>query len=157
MVHFIGEYTGKIDSKGRVIFPAPFRRTLSFFENEDLVINRGFESCLVLYPKKEWDSISLEIGKLNPFKESTRKFVRMFNNGATLLSLDTAGRILLPKNLMEYAGIDSDVYFSANGKKIEIWSKAAYESLMDFSASDFATLAEEVLGNASTDSNEENA
>jgi MraZ protein len=149
MVHFIGEHSGKIDSKGRVIFPAPFRRMLAAYETEELVINRGFEPCLVLYPRKVWESISLKLSQLNQYQEKNRLFVRKFNNGATLLSLDSAGRILIPKMLLGYAGLSSDIYFAANGDKIEIWDKAAYESVMQINPSDFAALAEEVMGRVS--------
>jgi len=149
MVHFIGEYSGKIDAKGRVIFPAPFRRMLASYETEELVINRGFEPCLVVYPRKVWEAISLKLSQLNQYQEKNRMFVRKFNNGATLLSLDGAGRILIPKMLLGYAGLGSDIYFAANGDKIEIWDKAAYESMMQVDPGDFAALAEEVMGGSS--------
>lgn len=146
MANFIGEYSGKADAKGRIMFPAAFRKQLAGEGQEEFVINRGFEACLVLYPKKEWDAISKKINALNPFKAENRNFIRLFNNGATLVSLDTAGRLLLPRELMKYAGIESDLYFAANGRKIEIWSKAGYEKMLNVSADDFAALAEKVMG-----------
>lgn len=146
MANFIGEYTGKTDAKGRVMFPAAFRKQLAGEGQEEFVINRGFEECLVLYPKKEWDAISKKINALNPFKAENRNFIRLFNNGATLVSLDGAGRLLVPKELLKYAKIDSDLYFAANGRKIEIWSKAGYEQMMNVNADDFAALAEKVMG-----------
>jgi MraZ protein len=146
MANFIGEYTGKADAKGRVMFPAAFRKQLAGEGQEEFVINRGFEECLVLYPKKEWDAISKKINALNPFKAENRNFIRLFNNGATLVSLDAAGRLLVPKALLDYAKIESDLYFTANGRKIEIWSKAGYEKVMSLDADDFAALAEKVMG-----------
>lgn len=146
MANFIGEFTGKLDAKGRIMFPAPFRKQLGEAGQEEFVINRGFEECLVLYPRKEWDAISKKINALNPFKAENRQFIRLFNNGATLITLDAAGRLLVPKELQKYAGIDTDCYFTANGRKIELWSKQAYESTMKIGADDFAKLAEKVMG-----------
>lgn len=144
--NFIGEYTGKLDAKGRVMFPAPFRKQYGGEAQEEFVINRGFEECLVLYPKKEWDAISKKINALNPFKAENRQFIRLFNNGATLITLDAAGRLLIPKELQKYAKIETDLYFTANGRKIELWSKQAYEQTMNISSDDFAKLAEKVMG-----------
>jgi len=146
MATFIGEYQAKVDAKGRVMFPAPFRKQLEGEGQEEFVINRGFEACLVIYPKKEWDAISKKINALNPFKAENRNFIRLFNNGATLVSLDAAGRLLLPRELMKYAGIESDVYLAANGRKIEVWAKSKYEEMMNVSADEFAALAEKVMG-----------
>lgn len=146
MAIFIGEYTGKVDAKGRVIFPASFRKQLAGEGQEEFVINRGFEQCLVLYPRKEWDVISKKINALNPFKKENRLFIRQFNNGATQLSLDAAGRLLLPKDLQKYAAIEADLYFAANGNKIEIWAKKQYEEMMNIDPDAFADLAEKVMG-----------
>jgi MraZ protein len=145
MASFIGEYQAKVDAKGRAMFPAPFRKQLGDGP-EEFVVNRGFEKCLVVYPKKEWDAISKKINSLNPFKAENRNFIRLFNNGATLVTLDAAGRLLLPKELMKYASIESEIYFAANGKKIEVWSKEAYDQVMSADAENFAALAEKVMG-----------
>jgi len=128
------------------MFPAPFRKQLAGEGQEEFVINRGFEECLVLYPRKEWDAISKKINALNPFKAENRNFIRLFNNGATVVALDSAGRLLIPKELLKYAGVESDLYFVANGRKIEVWSKVGYERMMNISADDFAALAEKVMG-----------
>lgn len=146
MAIFIGEYTGKVDAKGRVMFPAAFRKQLAGEGQEEFVINRGFEECLVLYPRKEWDSISKKINALNPFKKENRLFIRQFNNGATQVTLDTTGRLLISKDLQKYAKIEGDIYFTANGSKIEIWSKKLYEEMMAINSDEFADLAEKVMG-----------
>ncbi|MDA0929837.1 MAG: division/cell wall cluster transcriptional repressor MraZ [Bacteroidetes bacterium] len=146
MAHFIGEHSAKIDSKGRVLFPASFRKQLAGEGQEEFVLNRGFERCLVLYPRKEWDAISAQLAKLNPFKKENRLFVRQFNNGAMPITLDSAGRMLIGKDLLGYAGISSDMIFAANGNKIELWSKADYEEMMQIDSDAFADLAERVMG-----------
>lgn len=145
-MNFIGEYTAKLDAKGRVLFPAALKRQLGESAPEEFVVNRGFETCLVLYPRPAWDAIIAKLQKLNPFKKENRMFIRQFNNGATPLTLDSAGRLLLPKELLQYAAVEADVYFSANGNKIEIWSKAQYESMMQIDPDEFAELAEKVMG-----------
>lgn len=146
MANFIGEYTGKLDAKGRVMFPAAFRKQHAGENQEEFVINRGFEACLVLYPRKEWDAISKKINALNPFKKENRLFIRQFNNGATIITLDSTGRLLIPKELQKYAQIEADIYFAANGAKIEIWSKKLYDEMMNFNTDDFGALAEKVMG-----------
>jgi len=146
MAHFIGEHSAKIDSKGRVLFPASFRKQLAGEGQEEFVLNRGFERCLVLYPRKEWDLISGQLAKLNPFKKENRLFVRQFNNGAMPIWLDSAGRMLIGKDLLSYAGISSDVIFAANGNKIELWAKADYDEMMQIDSDAFGDLAERVMG-----------
>ena len=148
MAHFIGEHSGKADAKGRVMFPAVFRKQLAGEGQEEFVINRGFEACLVLYPRKEWDAISAKLQALNSFKKENRLFIRQFNNGATPVQLDAAGRILIPKELMRYAGIQSELVFAANANKIELWAKDHYEEMMQIDPDEFANLAERVMGNA---------
>jgi MraZ protein len=146
MALFIGEYAAKTDSKGRAMFPAAFRKQLAGEGQEEFVITRGFEECLVMYPRKEWERISKKINSLNPFKKENRLFIRQFNNGATHLTLDSAGRMLVGKELLKYAKIQGDIYFAANGNKIEIWAKEAYEKMMSIDADEFAELAEKVMG-----------
>lgn len=73
-------------------------------------------------------------------------FIRLFNNGATPITLDSAGRILIPKELIKYADIGTDIYFAASGNKIEIWAKEQYEAMMQTDPDEFAQLAEKVMG-----------
>jgi MraZ protein len=86
---------------------------------------------------------------LNDFDPNVRKFRRYFLNGATPVELDSAGRINLPKNLMEGAGIEKDIILSAAINKIEIWDSKKYKKFFDdISTSDFSNLANQVLGNS---------
>ena len=89
----------------------------------------------------------MQLSKLNQYNAKNRNFIRQFMRGATELSLDSAGRVLLPKGLLEYAGIQSDVVLACQFDKIEVWAKAEYDALMGADMDDdFATLAEEVMG-----------
>ncbi|WP_395809724.1 division/cell wall cluster transcriptional repressor MraZ [Daejeonella sp.] len=148
MSHFLGEFDCKLDAKGRMMIPSSLKKQLPEAEREGLVINRGFEKHLVIYTKKEWDSITEELSKLNSYEKKSRDFIRYFTRGATELSLDSANRILLPKALMEYAGINAEVVLSCVLNKIEVWAKDAYDSQLDNEPENFANLAEEVMGNA---------
>lgn len=148
MNDFLGEYESTLDAKGRFLLPAGFKKQLPEETATRFVINRGFEKCLTIYPMHNWDAIFNKISVLNDFDPKVRAFRRYFLNGATILELDTAGRLLLPKNLIEHAGLSKDIVLSAAINKIEIWDKQQYQKLFEeFSASDFSNLAKEVMNN----------
>lgn len=146
MSHFLGEFECKLDAKGRLMLPAGLRKQMPEAEREGLVMNRGFEKHLVIYTRKEWDAIVEDLSKLNQYEKKTREFIRYFTRGATELSLDAAGRILLPKSLMEYAGICTDAVLASQFNKIEVWAKDAYDAQLDNEPDNFSNLAEEVMG-----------
>lgn len=147
MTRFLGEFECKLDNKGRFVLPSMLKKQVPLEAAESFVINRGFESCLVMYPRNEWDKISDEINKLNPYIKQNRDFIRYFFRGATEVQLDSAGRLLLPKRLQEYASINKDVVLFAHTNKIEIWAQELYDNLLDNEPEDFGTLAERVMGN----------
>jgi len=151
MQGFVGEFTCKIDAKGRFLFPAGLKKQLDPSAQESFVVNRGFESCLVMYPTNAWDDITTKLKKLNLFVEKNRRFYRQFHNGATPITLDSSGRVLLPKHLQSYAAIAKDVVVFAYADRIELWAKDRYETEMREGLDDFADLAEEVMGGSSED------
>ena len=112
-----------MDAKGRFLLPSGFRKQLPEGSAERFVINRGFENCLTLYPMDSWTVLSEKINKLNDFNPKVREFKRLFLNGANIVEADSAGRILLPKPLQEYAGLKKDIIMSAQGNKVELWDK----------------------------------
>lgn len=146
MIQLLGEFDCKLDAKGRLMVPSSLKKQLPNVEKDGLVINRGFEKHLVIYPKKVWEGIVAELSKLNPYEKKTREFIRFFTRGATELSVDATGRVLLPKSLLEFAGIAGDVVLACQFDKIEVWSKEAYDNLLDNEPENFANLAEEVMG-----------
>ncbi len=148
MSNFLGEFDCKLDAKGRMMIPVGLKKQLPEAVNEGLVINRGFEKHLVVYTRKEWNKIVDDLSQLNQYEKKTREFIRYFTRGASELTLDSAGRVLLPKALLEYAGINADVVLSCQFNKIEVWAQDAYEAQMDNEPENFANLAEEVMGNA---------
>ncbi|MBO9562920.1 MAG: division/cell wall cluster transcriptional repressor MraZ [Niastella sp.] len=147
---FIGEYEATLDTKGRFLLPAGFKKQLPEEAGSQFVVNRGFEKCLTLYPMKSWDPIFTELGKLNDFDPKVREFRRYFLNGATVLELDSAGRLLLPPNLKDHAGLEKDIVLVAAMNKIEIWDKDKYQQLFEsFSPEAFSQLAQQVMTAAS--------
>lgn len=142
----LGEYECKIDAKGRMRMPSGLIGQLGEEEKHAFVINRGFEKCLMLYPEAVWDQISEEVNALNLYNKKNRDFVRYFYRGAQELLMDSADRILVPKRLLEYAGIDKDLILSAYNGRIEIWAKDEYDSMLDQEPTDFSDLADDVLG-----------
>lgn len=143
---FLGEYEATLDAKGRFLLPAGFKKQLPEEAGSQFVINRGFEKCLTLYPMKSWEPIFSELGKLNDFDPKVREFRRYFLNGATVLELDSAGRLLVPPNLKEHAGLEKDIVLVAAMNKIEIWDKDKYQKFFEsFSPEAFSQLAQQVM------------
>ena len=147
MISFNGEYECRLDDKGRVKIPSGLLKQLPSEAKENFFVNRGFEHCLILYPKSEWQNIIAEINKLNSFNEKTRKFRRYFYRGATELTLDSSDRILLPKQLFEWANIDKDITLFAHTNMVEIWDSNTYKTLLDDDPINYSELGEQVMGN----------
>ena len=146
MIGFLGEYEVTLDPKGRFLLPAGFKKQLPEEGASQFVINRGIETCLSLYPLKSWEPIVAKMSKLNDFDPKVREFRRVFLNGATQIELDSAGRLLLTKNLAEYAGLEKDIVLLSVGNKIEIWDKNKYKEFFEkFSPETFSNLANEVM------------
>lgn len=143
---FIGEYHCKIDGKGRIMLPSKLRAQIPEASGVNMVVNRSFEKCLALYTKEDWAVESGKLSELNEFHPKARKFIRQFRAGATLIQIDGASRILLPKTLIDFADLNGDVVLCCSGGKIEIWNKEKYESELEFDADDFASSAQELFG-----------
>jgi MraZ protein len=145
MISFLGEFESTIDTKGRFLLPAAFKKQLGDAATQ-FVINRGFEKCLTLYPQQSWEPIFANINQLNDFDPKVRAFRRYFLNGATPVELDSAGRLLLPKNLFSHAGLEKDIVLVSALNKIEIWDKKAYDQFFDSMTDEsFSDLANEVM------------
>jgi transcriptional regulator MraZ len=146
MIGFLGEFEATLDPKGRFLLPAGLKKQLPEGENTRFVINRGFEKCLSLYPLQSWDPLYTKISILNDFDPKVREFRRYFLNGATEVELDSAGRLLLPPNLKEYAGLEKDIILASAVDKIEIWSADNYKKFFEsYSPNDFSNLAKQVM------------
>jgi MraZ protein len=146
MTGFLGEFESTLDAKGRFLLPAGLKRQLPEGENTRFVINRGFEKCLSLYPRQSWDPLLARISTLNDFDQKVREFRRYFLNGAMEVELDSAGRLLLPPNLREYAGLEKDIVLASAMDKVEIWSVENYKKFFEsYSPEDFSNIAAQVM------------
>ena len=146
MIGFIGEYESTVDAKGRFLLPVGFKKQLPENEAAQFVLNRGFEKCLTLYPMTSWNPLFEQISQLNDFDPKVREFRRYFLNGAVQIEPDSAGRILLPKNLMEYAGLGKDIVLVSAVNKIEIWDAQKYKQFFEsISPEGFSDLANQVM------------
>lgn len=147
MVNLIGTYECKADAKGRLMLPVAFKKQLSSILQEGFVLKRSvFQPCLELYPMEEWNLLMQKMNKLNRFKKKNNDFIRRFTAGVKVVEIDTTGRLLIPKDLVSFAGITKELVLSSAVNIIEIWDKTQYERAIDDAAVDFADLAEEVMG-----------
>jgi len=150
MSYFFGDYSCKLDVKSRLTLPSALKQQLPGEGKEPLMIARGFDKNLLIYPKAEWDSVVAELMKLNQYERENQQFIRHFTRGATMLEPDAAGRVLVPKMLAEHAGIDAqnanELIISCQLNKIEVWEKSAYDAMLANEPADFAALAERVMG-----------
>ncbi len=157
MDHFIGEYEVTLDAKGRFLVPAALKKQLDTETANRFVICRGIEKCLTLYPLQIWAPLYEEISKLNDFNPKVRAFRRRFLNGATHVSVDGAGRLLLPKPLIEYAELDKDIVLAPAMKQFEIWDTKKYQAIVESSSpEEFSDLANEVMNRADKKKDEGN-
>lgn len=120
---FMGEYNHSVDAKGRTIVPAKLRDELG----ETFVITRGLDGCLFGYSDKEWEKFEEKLQSLPLNNKTARTTVRYFLSGASQCEVDKQGRILIPANLREFAGLEKDIVFIGAANRIEIWSKAKWD------------------------------
>ena len=145
-MRFTGSIDAKTDEKGRVFVPSVFRKILQKEEEEGLVLRRDiFENCLVLYPKSVCDAqVDTVRACTNPFDRHQRQGMRLFTADAENITLDSGGRMLIPRRYLEHAGIKSDVRFIGVDDTIEIWSKQAAEGLLS-NPEEVANILEEMM------------
>jgi MraZ protein len=148
----IGTYECKVDAKGRMLIPAPLKKQVSTSLGDGFVLKRAvFQPCLELYPMAEWNLMMAKINKLNRFVKKNNDFIRRFTAGVKVVEIDNLGRLLIPKDLINFASISKDVVLSSAVNIVEIWDKDLYEKAIDDSVGDFADLAEDVMGNVNDD------
>ncbi len=138
---FVGEFSHLIDNKGRLAIPIKFRSTLA----EGLVVTKGLDGCLFLYTRKEWDILAAKINSM-PFSQSNaRAFARLILGGAMDLVPDKQGRINLPKYLLDFAKIKSNVIIAGLFNRLEIWDSKAWEEYKKKTEKDVEGMAEQLF------------
>ncbi len=121
---FYGEYQHSVDPKGRVIVPSKFRDGLG----EKFILTKGLDNCLFAYSAEEWSNLETKLRALPFTDKDVRAFVRFFFAGACECEVDKQGRILIPQNLREYAGLEKDIYVIGVSTRVEIWDKSRWDN-----------------------------
>ena len=137
---FIGEYTHTVDDKKRVSVPSKFKKELG----TKVVITRGLEHCLSVYPWKAWQTISADIARLDPKQADARGFSRFMLAGAVEVDVDAGGRILIPEYLSEFAELGNSVVLAGIYDKVEIWEKKRWDAYKKKIESEAEGLAEKL-------------
>jgi MraZ protein len=145
MAFFTSEYECKIDAKGRLVLPAKIKANLPETSGNELVVRRGFEPCLILYPMIEYKKIYSKIAGLSEFNEEYRKLQRNFFRGSAVVELDNTGRLLIPKMMLGYAQLEKDAVVVGMGNKVEIWNPDQYEDHLISDPIEFSKLAQKYL------------
>lgn len=136
----IGEYQHTIDQKGRMIVPSKLRESLG----ETFVITKGLDSCLFIYPKEEWEIIESKLKELPLTNKDARAFVRFFFSGASEISIDKQGRMLIPNNLREHARLLKDSVIIGVATRLEVWAKEEWEDYNDDDNLSYDAIAEKM-------------
>ena len=146
MTFFTSQYESKLDAKGRIVLPARIKAQLPQDGGvQELVVRKGFEQCLILYPMVEFKKVFSKISGLSEFNEEYRKLQRNFFSGTATVELDNNGRFVVPKMMLTYAGIDKDVILVGMGNKVEVWNPTVYEKHLIQDPSELSKLAEKFL------------
>jgi MraZ protein len=154
MLNLIGEYECKPDAKGRVLLPSALKKQLATVLDKGFVLKRSvFNKCVELYPVDEWNDVMKQINTLNRFIKKNNDFIRLFTAGVKLQEVDGSGRILLPKDLKAFAGLEGSIVMSSSVNMIEIWDKETYEETLNNPETDFGNLAEDVMGGLNNSEN----
>ena len=146
MLNLLGEYDCRLDAKGRLVLPALLRKQLGDLADRGFVMNRDVHApCLVLYPMNIWESTSKKLDRLNRFIKQNADFIRRFTAGASPVSLDPTGRMLLPYALMKDARMGKDIKLIGADDRIEVWDAKAYTDMRNEKV-DMSSLSEDVMG-----------
>ena len=147
MLNFYETYDCKIDDKGRLKLPSSLIKLLQSSDDKNFVIKRSvFQNCLEVYPMQPWEKLMKKINGLNRFVKKNADFIRMFTAGVKNVELDSSERILIPKDLKQYANLNKEIVIAGAGELFEIWDKESYEKVISANKEDFGQLTEDVMG-----------
>ncbi len=141
MSMLMGEYHHTIDDKGRLILPAKFRDDLG----DSFVITRGLETCLFVYPMKEWEKITKRLNTLPFTKKNARSFSRFILSGATVTEFDRQGRINITSPLISYADIKKECVIIGVGDRLEIWASEKWNDFYESNKDAMSEIAEDLF------------
>ncbi|MEG0283565.1 MAG: division/cell wall cluster transcriptional repressor MraZ [Erysipelotrichales bacterium] len=138
---FIGQYSHNIDSKGRMILPAKFRDKLG----DDIIISRGLDGCLSVYPLDKWQEIENKLTSLPNTKKKARDYARLVLSSAADVSFDKMGRINIPTHLTKIAALSKKCIVNGVGDYVEIWDEERWEEYNQSISESFEDIAEDVF------------
>lgn len=144
----VGQHGCKADAKGRINIPTALKNKLLPFMNDEFVIKRAvFKDCLELHPKVKFDEVMRKVMKKGGRGKQFDLFLMKFTAGLKEVPIDAdTGRLQIPKDLFEFAGINKEVMLNAQHDKIEIWAKDKYESVLEsMSDQEYEAMAEEIF------------
>lgn len=124
---FMGRYNHTIDPKGRLSIPSKYREILG----DEFVVSKGMDDCLYVYANEDWKVFEGKLASLPLMSEEARQFARFFLSGAQPVTVDKQGRILMPQDLRDFAGLEKDVVLAGMGSRIEIWSLERWKANND--------------------------
>lgn len=152
---FAGEYRLTLDSKKRINIPAGIRKMLPPEAEGALVFTRGFEGCIYVYTNDEWKRLTAKLSTLDSFNVNVRNFIRMFVGNAHKVVMDSQGRVLLPEQVINLAGIDRDILCIGSLNKWEMWNPENYKNYIQSNNLTLETLAEQINFSAMFNNNDE--
>jgi MraZ protein len=145
MSSFKGSHEYSVDSKGRINIPARLRKYVSPEANDTFIVTRGYEKCLFVYPLDEWNKLEQSIRDLSPTNPQHRFFMRTLLELATESQLDGQSRITIPRELLQFAGIENDVLILGVLERIELWNPRIYQDYLKAQADTYEHVAQNVL------------
>lgn len=137
---FLGEFDHTIDDKGRVAIPARFREELG----EGLVVTRGFDQCLQAFPRPIWQQLAERVSRLSLGSAEARNLRRILFSSAAEVEVDRQGRILVPPQLREFAGLSEQVMITGMNTYFELWSRERWLALQEQLDDSGAAIAEQL-------------
>jgi MraZ protein len=150
MISILGTYECKADIKGRIMLPSGLKKQILPVLNDGFVVKRSvFNKCLEIHPMSEWEKIVNQVNKLNRFVKKNNDFIRSYMSGLKIVSVDSSSRLLIPKDLIKFAGLEKEIVLSSSVNIIEVWDKVEYENSVSKSLENFGDLAEDVMGDNS--------
>jgi MraZ protein len=129
-----------------MVLPARIKASLPEESESTIVVTRGFEPCLTIYPLNEWKKIFEKVSSLNEFNPEYRRFQRNFLRGNTEIELDKSGRFLIPRTMARFAKLDKEAILVGMGNRIEIWNPDMYDEYLISDPEEFSALANNFLG-----------
>lgn len=145
MAFFTGEHECKLDAKGRLVLPSRLKSVLPEASKKSIIVRKGFESNLIIYPITEFQNIYSRINSLNEFSSEQRKLKRNLFSGISQVDFDSSGRFLIPKNILSHCGIEREVILIGVGNIIELWNPKNYKDNLIKSSKEFSSLAQKYL------------